>query len=600
MAELDCRVRTAVVQAGDRFHRERFMSRACIYSTATALWAACFADNAAAADHLDLAVVKPVISCEQLAKAPVERAEDAEVTIDSATTLQTPTGAFCKVEGRIGSVIGFRVALPVEHWTQRFAQTASTQDSLSVSNSGSCAPATNGELATASNDRGGDRRIEPWKSDAYMRIDWAYLANHKTTLVAKALIKTFYGQGPRFAYFVGCSGGGREALIVAQRYPDDFNGVSAGAPAALVTVHNGGFYHGWEAAVNRRADGSIILARERLGILHQAAVEHCAEQASALDGILQVPNACTFDPAWVRCPAGAPDTIKCLTAEETAVAQKLYEGASDAQGRHFELGGFPLGSEMMWALSTPGSGSRKPGHELKYLLPLSEAAGSIESLEASFRFSQEWFDRLGVLAPLYNGANTNLRRFQQRGGKLILWHGAADTMVQPAVSIAYYQGVQKELGVKQTDAFMRFFMLPGVAHCSGGEGPAQFDTLSPLMAWTELQQAPESIVAGKPVNQRSGIPGRLAQNAGAAPAARWSYPYSQPNQPAMLMRPIYPYPTVARYTGKGDRNDAANYRPAESSAPVPQVFNTEAAKLIGPNNQTRYRAKKGELVAEKN
>ncbi|MCC7464423.1 MAG: tannase/feruloyl esterase family alpha/beta hydrolase [Gammaproteobacteria bacterium] len=558
-----------------------------------------FAAGARAADSLQLAAVKPIVACEQLAQAELSQAAGAVVVIKSASVQPTPKGPFCKVLGTLESYIRFEVALPVERWTQRFAQAAATQGRLAVNNAGSCMPATNGELALAVNDRGGSRSRGGFASDPEKRIGWAYRSNHQTALIAKALIKIFYGQAPRFSYFVGCSGGGREALVVAQRYPNDFDGISAGAPAIVLNVHNGGFFHGWESHVNRRADGSVILVRSRLGVLHDAVIAHCAAKASALDGILQAPTACKFDPAWVRCASGATDTAKCLSGEETTVAQELYEGASVA-GRRFLVSGFPLGSERMWALSTPrgpGDAQSKPGLDLKYLLPLPESEAPVETLDAEFRFNQEWFDKLGELAPLYNGANTNLRSFQQHGGKLILWHGAADTSVQPELSIAYFQGVQRELGAQLTDTFMRFYLLPGVAHCSGGEGPAQIDVLSPLMAWTELRRAPEKIVVGKPASQHSGIPADGPAQPDVARAAVPMYPYSSPDQPPVLTRPVYPFPSVARYTGRGDAKDAVNYERVKSAAPVPQSFDAEAMKLIGPDNQKFYRVAGGKLVA---
>jgi feruloyl esterase len=379
-------------------------------------------------------------------------------------------------------------------------------------------------------------------------------------------------------------------------------------------VHNGGFFHGWEAHVNHRADGSIILRSERLGLLHDAVVAHCAAPSSALDGILQMPAACKFDPAWVRCPAGGADTTKCLTAEEVTVAQKIYEGASDAgvsgKGSHrFELGGYPLGSEKFWPLSTPGrlGDAHKPGGDLKYLLSMADSqASSVEALDAAFQFNQEWFDKAQVLASLYNGANTNLRPLQQHGGKLILWHGAADTMVQPTSSIAYYQGVQKELGEKLTDTFMRFFLLPGVGHCGNGEGPSQIDLLSPLMAWAELHRAPDVIIAGKtapaarPAAPSTG-PDAPEPNAAGIDAARRAAapkPYGIPDQPTLLTRPVYPFPSVVRYSGKGDAMDAANYSRMKAPVTTGLVPDSEALKYIGPDNQKIYHAENGKLVAD--
>src|ERR1700722_4413582 len=268
-----------------------------------------------AADWLDLPIVKPVTACDQLAKFDLKH-EIAGASIQAATVVQTPKGSFCKVVGTIDPTIGYLVYLPIEHWTQRYAQSA--QNILTIQHSSTNQPAVNGELAMAITDKGGPgiSRETPWSYDKQQkRIDWAYRANHMTALISKALIKAFYGQPQRYAYFIGCSMGGRETLSDAQRFPDDFNGIVAGAPVVIDSLHNT-FFPGWEWQVNRRADGSIILARNRLAILHAAVMKHCARSAGVIDGMLQIPSACTFDRAWVSCPIGIRDTSSCLTAEE--------------------------------------------------------------------------------------------------------------------------------------------------------------------------------------------------------------------------------------------------------------------------------------------
>ena len=551
-----------------------------------------FAAVARAADTTDLPALKAVVSCGQLAKVDLSKTAGTAVTF-KATVLQTPKGSFCKVAGDVEPGNSFEVDLPIEHWTQRYVQSA--QGNVAITNAGSCKPATNGDVVVGVNSRTGSRAREGWQTDPQQRIAFAYLLNHQTALMAKALIREFYGQAQRFSYFTGCSGGGREVLIEAQRYPGDFDGIASGAPAILLNVHNGGFYHGWEPHVNKRADGSIILTRDRLDILHDAAIAHCGTTSDAMDGILQMPTACKFDPAWVRCPAGAADTTKCLGPDEVVVAQKLYQGATDSSGHGFDMGGFPLGSERLWAISMPAGGESRTGGELRYLLPLPEANQTSAELDAAFQFNQEWFDKVGILAPLYNGADTNLRPFQQHGGKLLLWQGAEDATVQQRSTIAYYQGVQKVLGAPLTDSFLRFFLLPGVAHCGGGDGPAQIDVLSPLMAWVEQHQQPEMIVAGKPANQRSAVPGEGVSGANVDPR----YPYAPAAQPVVLKRPVYPFPNIARYDGKGDKNDPASYKPVKSSVETPQSLDSRATKLIGPDNHAFYRVENGQLVADK-
>ena len=587
-----------------------------------------FAARAHATDYQSLPVVKPVMTCDQLANADVSKAVGAKVTVKSAKILDTAKGPYCRVLGDVEPSISFIVDLPTEHWTQRFLQGA--QQNERIERAGSCMPALNGEIAIATDDMGHSVAPagSPWGMDPTRRIDWAYLGNHMTAVTSKALIKVFYGQSQKFAYFVGCSEGGRESLEEAQRYPEDFDGVSAGAPVVYDSVHNLPFWHGWEYHADQRADGSIVMTKARLTVLHQAVLAHCAAVSGMLDGVLQQPTACKFDKSWVQCAADLTDTSNCLTIEEANVAEQLYLGPNDGKNM-FEVSGWPLGSELQWRVSTPGKpadGEALSPNGLHRTLMPPLSGESTKDLVAKFTFTQDWFDKTMELAPLMNAANTNLRPFQSHGDKLILWQGAEDTTVQPAVSISYYEGVQKELGAKTTESFMRFFLLPGVGHCGNGEGPSQVDVLTPLMAWVEMQKAPAMIVAGKTVQSAApgGGPGPGGPNtpgqgqggpggqndAGPRPqfgaagvqgpfGARGPFNvYAEPGLPVEYTRPIYPFPNVAKYSGKGDPKVAANYKPVKSSLKVPEVFSNETAKLLGPNNQKFYHEENGQLVED--
>jgi len=230
---------------------------------------------------------------------------------------------------------------------------------------------------------------------------------------------------------------------------------------------------------------------------------------------------------------------------------------------------------------------------------------------AAFPLTQKNFDRVAALAPLYNAANTNLGKFSQHGGKLIMWHGLADDSVSPGFSIAYYRGVQKALGAAATDRFLRLFLLPGVGHCGHGEGYDQIDILSALMAWTEQAQAPAMILStkvaqdprafppmdGKPPMAAKppmgkGKPSAAAQFHGMMPP---SSPLADAGKPALATRPVYPYPYIAHYLGHGDALDAANYAPVRSVAFDALTFGEPAIGYIGPDNQKNYVVKDGKL-----
>ena len=558
-----------------------------------------------------LAKVAPVLSCEQLAQQDFSSDVGEKVSIHSATAMATDKGAFCKISATIAPAIGVEVALPTEQWTQRFLQVGCGglcgSINLNLSNASSCVPALNGEFVVAATDMGHRSSMmdASWAEQPQQRIDFAYRANHLTSVLSKALAKAYYGQSPRYAYFMGCSDGGREALMEAQRYPDDFNGISAGAPAAFFQFQNS-FYHGWSIVANQRTDGSAILLQKHLPILHQAVIAHCPTLSDVNDGLLQNPYACRFSADWVKqCPKGDKEQKDCLTAEQINVARRFYDGARDREGRQFVLGGLPLGSELRWAVPATET-SVSPAETMvlpalqSVLLP--EGHQHIQSMQ-DFPLTLSNFKRVAQLAPLYNAANTNLHPFQQRGGKLIMWHGLADDSVSPAFSLAYYNGVRLLMGQRAVDGFMRLFLLPGVGHCGNGEGYDQVDLLTPLMAWTEDGVAPRQLITGKREQHEppthSSVPSHDDKSAAQAQfhgMQRSSSPVAMPAERVTATRPVFPYPYVARYIGKGDINDARHYAPVKSAAFERVFFKQPAASYVGPNNQHNYDVVDGSLI----
>jgi hypothetical protein len=564
-----------------------------------------FAAKAHAADYQNLAVVKPVMTCDQLAQAEVKTPDGGTVTIKTAKQRDTDKGPYCRVTGSVDPGINFAGDLPLNNWTQRFLLGAQGREG--VERAGGCMPALNGEIAVVTEGGGGgpnfngDPAAGEWGVGPQGRINSAYLGQHVTAVAFKSVIKAFYGQGPKFSYMAGCSGGGMETLKEAERFPEDFNGYSIGAPPLYQTTHDLGFWHGWEYHVNQRADGSIILAKDKLPILHEAVIQHCGAVSGLIDNDLQQPTACKFEKSWVQCADGATDTSKCLTAEEANVAEQLYLGPNDGKN-YFEMSGFPLGSELNWRLSTQGKPSDGEGpapHGIHSFIMPPLSGKSTQEIMATFGFNQEWFDKSQQMWPLFNAGNTDLRPLAKLGDKIVLWNGAEDNVVQPAGTIAYYEAVQKELGVKETDQFLRFFLLPGVGHCGGGDSANQIDTFSALMAWVETNKAPVVLVAGKPVPQAGGPggPGGGGFGGPGVPGAPPNYPpYAVPNKETVYTRPIYPFPNVAKYKGTGDPNDAANYESVKGPLKVPQVFDSEGYKLLGADNLKFYKAENGQLV----
>lgn len=566
--------------------------------------ALCCSASAQSTGAAQLAVKTPGISCDSLASVALEPAVGAAVQF-TASEIDTPKGKFCHVTGTIAPAIGFEVDLPVANWTQRFLQAGCGglcgMVNASIGNAGGCQPALDGQFVVAASDLGHSGGFGPgsssFASDPQKLIDFAYRANHLTALAAKALIHAYYGQAQRYSYFSGCSDGGREALMEAERYPGDFDGISAGAPAMNFQVQNS-FYHAWTTAANLRADGSYILHAEKLPVLHQAVIAHCDTLDGNKDGLLSDPRACKVDPAWVKCPANAADTSKCFTAEEWGVAAKLYEGPVDAEGHHYLPGGLQPGSEMRW-MFVPRSGSQGGGFMGGLLGSMTHVvltdATEADGQAAHYPFTVAQYQRVIQRHGLNDATNPDLRPFASHGGKLILWHGWSDDSIAPMISIAYYRAVQKEIGVEEADRFVRLFMLPGVGHCGGGDGFSQIDTLTPLMAWVEGGHAPAEIVADK-IAERRGGPGMGPGPDGRGGKAQ-STPYAPGNQTPVASRPIYPFPAIARYSGSGDPSKDSSYVSSPSPAAETNVLDWYGAELLRPGFQMNYTVTDGKLTA---
>ncbi|MDE8559400.1 tannase/feruloyl esterase family alpha/beta hydrolase [Pantoea vagans] len=575
-----------------------------------------FADlTQAAAAPQSLTPVRPVMSCSALGATIFTKGIDAGVSITSAQEQKTAQGTFCLISATLSPSIGVQVALPEEKWTQRMLQVGCGglcgQINLGLSDAKGCIPAMNGEFAVSSTDMGhsGSMMDAAWALDPQKRIDFAYRAQHVTAQFTKSVIRTFYGQPQQYAYFMGCSDGGREALMEAQRYPEDFNGISAGAPAAWFSTQNS-FFHGWNVTANLRADGTPVLLQSRLALLHEAVITHCPTLSDVSDGLLENPFACHFSRAWVRqCAPGQQDKSACMTSEELEVAENLYRGAHDDRGNQFVPAGLPPGSELRWPV--PANEGERSMSEMMALPALQYILlpGGKQSLKriSDFDFNYENFRRVAELAPLYNATNTNLKPFQAAGGRLILWHGLADDSISPAGTVDYFRGVQHTMGTKETDSFMRLFLLPGVAHCGKGEGPDQIDVLSALMDWTEKDVAPASLLAGKTesAGQHPSEPpaGTLPDKADIQDASahfhdeqKQGLPYADAPAPVTMTRPVFPYPYVARYRGKGDPLNAADYVPVRADY---YSLRTDApvSSLLGPDNQRTYNMVNGRLIS---
>lgn len=568
-----------------------------------------FFSEASAAQSLP--VVQPVQSCAQLGAASFKAGIDARVRITGAQELKTEQGTFCKISATLSPEIGVEVALPQSRWTQRMLQVGCGglcgDINLSLSNASGCTPAMNGEFVVAATNMGhsGSMMDASWAEDPQKRIDFAYRANHVTAQFTKALIQAYYGQQQKYAYFMGCSDGGREALIEVQRYPHDFNGISAGAPAAWFSQQNS-FFHGWNVVANLRADGTPVLLQNRLALLHDAALTHCPTLSGVKDGILQNPYACPFSRSWIKqCTPDQNDKSDCLTAEELNVVAKLYHGADGKNGAQYVPGGLPVGSELRWPVPATAKGSSMSEMMALPALQYVLLPGKKQNLTkvSDFTLNDQNFARVAELAPLYDATNTDLKPFRAAGGKLIVWHGLADDSISPAGTVAYFKGVQKFMGADNVDSFMRLFLLPGVAHCGNGEGPDQVDLLSALMSWTEQGEAPAMLLTGKtqpadvqPSPQQKGD----TSSAGDASVQfhgiqKPSIPVAAPAAKVLYARPVFPYPYIAEYNGKGNQQDPDSYHAVKSEAYDRIHLDSPIRDVLGPDNQKNYSVKDGQL-----
>ncbi len=537
-----------------------------------------------------LAPVAAVMNCADLARLDISGATGAATTL--AASEVADDRPYCDVHGTIAPSIGFEVRLPLAGWTQRFLQTGcgGLCGMLRIDSSGAtdCTPVIEGSIVLASTDMGHTGNDGAWGNDPQKRIDFAYRGVHVTALAAKALIHAFYGRGPRYAYFSGCSDGGREALIEAQRYPNDFDGVAAGAPALNFTVQNS-FHHAWLAAANTGPDGKAILAAVDMTPLHAAVLAQCDGLDGLVDGQITDPRACHFDPAVTLC-RGAYQPGRCLTTQGIAAVRKIYDGARSPSGKRLEVGPLQPGSEMEWI------GVFVPAMSDGPIMSAMMAMGTVNHLLftpnpnytiASFPFTEAMYAQENTARALYAADDPDLARFAGHGGKLILYHGWADPHISPLNTIDYYERVGRRMGTVTRAGFLRLFLFPGMGHCKGGDGPSEFPLLASLMVWVETGHAPQVMAAHRVAANMDDPPAPLKQP--APPASDASRAARAPHDPRRAMaaaqrrplpprsRPVFTYPQVAVYSGHGSPDDAASFT-AVTPAPVAGISDWVGAR----------------------
>lgn len=490
--------------------------------------------------------IEPVMTCADLLESDLTGIPDASTVIDTAEQATAPQGhPICKVKGTIEGRIQFVAELPTKTWTGRYLQTGCGAFCgylfIGLNAADGCESIGNGEFALAADDTGHvmtDGGASWGHDDLTARADWGWRSEHLTSLSLKGVLAEFYGQPPEHAYFDGCSNGGRQALMLAQRFPHDFDGIIASAPGNIYSAGIGQSA-AYLALANRDSENNEILGVEKLAPLHRAVVRRCDDNDGLVDGQITDPRGCRFDPASVACPPGK-DRVDCLTPAQVRTVRTLYRGVRDRQGRRLYPGGLERGSELGWAgiiVSSPDMQTPEPlayfGAE-QFLKHLAFRRNPPESFTLpETRFGAGMLHRLKRMGRWYDSDDPDLSEFRDAGGKLIISHGWSDGIIPPRGTLAYRQAIEDELGgYAKVQEFSRLFMLPHLLHCEGGDGPNRVDLVTPLVRWVERGRAPQRVVATQRVD------GQVVRT-----------------------RPVYNYPVTAAYDGTGDIDRARNFRP---------------------------------------
>lgn len=366
--------------------------------------------------------------------------------------------------------------------------------------------------------------------------DYGYRANHVTVEFAKAVTAAFYGSGPKYSYFQGCSDGGREALIEAQRYPNDFNGIVAGAPANPWPTLITSMAWTWQSA---HANPASVIPDAKLPIIQAAALAECDKLDGVADGVIEDPRLCRFDPAKIECKSG--DAADCLTTAQVAALRALYQGPRGRDGKQI-FPGYPAGGEAVpnaWTLWITGAKAQHPNFSRSFFRNFVYEDASWD-FPGTIDFARFQADAQAKVGAILAADNPDMSAFEKAGGRLIMYHGWADAAISPYSSIEYYETVRKKMGGGKTDNFSRLYMAPGLSHCVGGPGPNSFDMLEAVSAWVEKGQAPDRIIATKFDNDYAGL-------------------LDMPGANVVRTRPLCAYPKVATWDGKGSTDEAASF-----------------------------------------
>jgi len=434
----------------------------------------------------------------------------------------TDLPAFCRVAATLspveGSEIGIELWLPeAAVWNGRYLALGNGGFAGSIGTNAMLDPLRRG-YAASSTDTGHSTPGGSFLLDEAQRIDFAYRAVHEMATQSKRLIRAFYDRSEDYAFFSGCSTGGRQALTAAQRFPADFDGIVAGAPASYVSHLQG--QQLWMSRVGYQAGGTPI-PPEKFPLINDAVIAACDLDDGVGDLVIENPRACAFDPRILLCAAGGGNA--CLTDAEVSTLASLYRGPVTSDGASI-FPGSVLGSESGWGQMTGAQPMALAVDIYRYTV-FGDENWSYEDFDAGRDIPYA----AGVIGEALDANDPDLSPLAANGGKLLLYHGWADPGITPYSTVSYYESVIDTMGADAADS-IRLFMVPGMGHCGGGEGPGTFDAIGVIDQWVTSGTAPDRIVASR---SRGGVVDRT--------------------------RPLCPYPQIAVYGGAGSTDLAGNF-----------------------------------------
>ena len=466
--------------------------------------------------------------------------QDSFIAPGMDNTMRTP--AFCRLAGVTKPAVNFEVWLPLTEWNGNYQGVGNGGMAGTISYA-AMANALRRSYATASTDTG--HKAGPIPFDAFWASgrpdlieDFGHRALHLTTVNAKQVTEAFYRAPPNYSYYVGCSKGGQQGLMEAQRYPTDFDGIIAGNPANNWTRFYAGAHLWYSLAL--LDDEESYVPPSKLPAFGNAVNEACDALDGVSDGILQNPLACKFQPASLTCPVGV-DNDSCLTPKQVTAVEQIWSGVENSSGELIYPGLVPGGEASRGSWSTWMTGP-EPFQSLHW------RGGEgffrwfvFDDPDWNFRtfdFNSDLEYALEKVGTAVDSNDPDLRSYRDNGGKLIVYHGWSDPDISPIASIDYFDrvvdviagGSGTQSALSDTQEFYRLFMVPGMAHCTGGPGPDRFDALTALENWVEKGVAPEIMLASKIIDEE-----------------------------VVRTRPLCVHPEMAIYNGSGDSNEAANF-----------------------------------------